>query len=134
MFKYITIFRLHSSANKHWYFKHFSLIQFKLLGSETFKTAAKIYFLYDQRNVKYVADISCENILLSLLIRSLVIKWRGIVSVTTFLAYYGSCLAFVAAFLSLYKVKMTCHTSGLANSARVFTPDPIKGCIYCCYH
>lgn len=74
MFKYITIFRLHLSANKHWYFKHFSLIQFKLLGSETSKTAAKIYFLYDQRNVKYVADISCENILLSLPIRSLCIK------------------------------------------------------------
>lgn len=86
MFKYITIFKLHLSANKHWYFKHFSLIQFTLVGSETFKTAAKIYFLYDQRIVKYVADISCENILLSLLIRSLVIKWRGIVSVTTFLA------------------------------------------------
>lgn len=74
MFKYITIFRPHLSANKHWYFKHFSLIQFTLVGSETFKTVAKIYFLYDQKNVKYVGDISCENILLSLPIRSLCIK------------------------------------------------------------
>lgn len=56
MFKYITIFKLHLSANKHWYFKHFSLIQFTLVGSETFKTVAKIYFLYDQKHVKYVAD------------------------------------------------------------------------------
>lgn len=72
MFKYITtIFRLHLSTNKHWYFNTIQMVRFRNI--QVSRLLQKFIFCM-KKNVKYVADISFENILLSLPIRSLCIK------------------------------------------------------------